>query len=184
MYSKAELVSAQAAIRASQQAQGSCRAASPSRRAEQLGSQLHFNTEKLLVSTSGHTQPTNSLSISGSSLGKALKSRVDHQIGAIACQYALDGVEGNKQQLQVGLQQWQLHAPDTPSTPKSHPPPQAETPEGSVLFSYVHTDEFCERAETSKAVSTSESERGNHLVQKLLHDARNRQKVNGHLAAA
>jgi hypothetical protein len=52
-----------------------------------------------------------------------------------------------------------------------------QPPEGSPLFTYVHTDPFCEAAETAKAVTTSGSEGGNHLVRRLLRQPRSRQKV-------
>lgn len=54
---------------------------------------------------------------------------------------------------------------------------QTASPEGSVLFTYVQTDEFCERYETSKAVTTSSWESSNHLTKKLIKDPRNRQKA-------
>jgi len=59
---------------------------------------------------------------------------------------------------------------------------QMQPPDGSLLFSYVHTDEFCERAETAKAITTSSSEGSNHLVRRLLRNPRNRQKVCGVLS--
>jgi hypothetical protein len=54
---------------------------------------------------------------------------------------------------------------------------QSSPPEGSVLFSYVQTDEFCERFEASRCITTSKWEGQNHLARKLATDARNRQKV-------
>eukprot|EP00878_Enallax_costatus_P019540 GHUV01020615.1.p1 GENE.GHUV01020615.1~~GHUV01020615.1.p1 ORF type:complete len:419 (+),score=117.15 GHUV01020615.1:376-1632(+) len=51
------------------------------------------------------------------------------------------------------------------------------SPEGCILFTYVQTDEFCERYETSKAVTTSSWESRNHLTHKLIRDPRNRQKM-------
>eukprot|EP00882_Tetradesmus_deserticola_P016571 GHRQ01017707.1.p1 GENE.GHRQ01017707.1~~GHRQ01017707.1.p1 ORF type:complete len:209 (+),score=44.28 GHRQ01017707.1:1522-2148(+) len=53
-------------------------------------------------------------------------------------------------------------------------------PEGSLLFSYVQTDDFCEKYETSRSITTSRWEGKNHLAHKLLVDARNRQKVGNH----
>eukprot|EP00775_Hariotina_reticulata_P010980 gene10980-11135_t len=50
-------------------------------------------------------------------------------------------------------------------------------PEGSLLFSYVQTDEFCERFETARAVTTSSWEHENHLTAKLISNRRNRQKM-------
>jgi hypothetical protein len=55
--------------------------------------------------------------------------------------------------------------------------PQSSPPEGSILFSYVQTDEFCERFEASKCITTSRWDAHNHLARKLATDARNRQKV-------
>lgn len=46
-----------------------------------------------------------------------------------------------------------------------------------MLFSYVQTDEWCERYETSRTITTSRAEGCNHLTRKLARDARNRQKV-------
>lgn len=54
---------------------------------------------------------------------------------------------------------------------------QSSPPEGSILFSYVQTDEFCERFEASRCITTSRWEGQNHLARKLATDARNRQKV-------
>lgn len=54
---------------------------------------------------------------------------------------------------------------------------QSASPEGSVLFSYVQTDDFCERFEASRSITTSRWEGHNHLARKLATDARNRQKV-------
>lgn len=54
---------------------------------------------------------------------------------------------------------------------------QSSPPEGSILFSYVQTDEFCERFEASRCITTSKWEGNNHLARKLATDARNRQKV-------
>lgn len=54
---------------------------------------------------------------------------------------------------------------------------QSSPPEGSILFSYVQTDEFCERFEASRCITTSKREGQNHLARKLATDARNRQKV-------
>ncbi|WIA30296.1 hypothetical protein OEZ86_000384 [Tetradesmus obliquus] len=50
-------------------------------------------------------------------------------------------------------------------------------PDGSLLFSYVQTDDFCERYETSRSITTSRWEGQNHLANKLLVDPRNRQKM-------
>jgi Meckel syndrome type 1 protein len=50
-------------------------------------------------------------------------------------------------------------------------------PEGSLLFSYVQTDDFCEKYETGRSITTSKWEGQNHLANKLLVDPRNRQKV-------
>lgn len=54
---------------------------------------------------------------------------------------------------------------------------QLEDPEGSVLFTYVHTDNFCDRYELGRQVTTSSSEGSNYLVRKLLKEPRNRHKV-------
>lgn len=54
---------------------------------------------------------------------------------------------------------------------------QSSPPEGSKIFSYVQTDEFCERFEASRCITTSKWEGQNHLARKLATDARNRQKV-------
>jgi Meckel syndrome type 1 protein len=54
---------------------------------------------------------------------------------------------------------------------------QTAGPEGSLLFSYVQTDDFCEKFETSRSITTSRWEGKNHLANKLLVDPRNRQKV-------
>ena len=54
---------------------------------------------------------------------------------------------------------------------------QSASPEGSLLFSYVQTDDFCERFEASRSVTTGRWEQHNHLARKLATDARNRQKV-------
>jgi hypothetical protein len=54
---------------------------------------------------------------------------------------------------------------------------QTAPPEGSLLFSYVQTDDFCEKYETSRSITTSKCEGQNHLANKLLVDPRNRQKV-------
>lgn len=54
---------------------------------------------------------------------------------------------------------------------------QTASPEGSILFSYVQTDDFCEKYETSRSITTSKWEGQNHLANKLLTDPRNRQKV-------
>lgn len=61
--------------------------------------------------------------------------------------------------------------------PAPAPTSQAAPPEGSLLFSYVQTDDFCERFEASRCVTTSKWEGLNHLARKLATDARNRQKV-------
>ncbi|WIA10234.1 hypothetical protein OEZ85_010434 [Tetradesmus obliquus] len=50
-------------------------------------------------------------------------------------------------------------------------------PDGSLLFSYVQTDDYCERYETSRSITTSRWEGQNHLANKLLVDPRNRQKM-------
>uniref|UniRef100_A0A383VLW8 Ig-like domain-containing protein n=1 Tax=Tetradesmus obliquus TaxID=3088 RepID=A0A383VLW8_TETOB len=50
-------------------------------------------------------------------------------------------------------------------------------PDGSLLFSYVQTDDFCKRYETSRSITTSRWEGQNHLANKLLVDPRNRQKM-------
>lgn len=54
---------------------------------------------------------------------------------------------------------------------------QTAGPDGSLLFSYVQTDDYCERYETSRSITTSRWEGQNHLANKLLVDPRNRQKV-------
>jgi hypothetical protein len=57
------------------------------------------------------------------------------------------------------------------------PPLQTEDPEGSLIFSYVQTDDYCDSYEINKEVTTSKRESTNHLVQLLLKNVRNRQKV-------
>lgn len=57
------------------------------------------------------------------------------------------------------------------------PVPQGGTQQCSVLFTYVQTDEYCDRAEMERHVTTSSREHSAPLVQKLLLNPRNRQKV-------
>lgn len=45
------------------------------------------------------------------------------------------------------------------------------------MFTYVHSDEFCDREEMCKSVTTSANEEKNPLVHKMMHDAKNRQQV-------
>ncbi|MEW5298780.1 MAG: hypothetical protein WDW36_001863 [Sanguina aurantia] len=47
----------------------------------------------------------------------------------------------------------------------------------STLFTYVHSDQFCDREEMGKSVTTSANEERNPLVHKMMHDAKNRQQV-------
>lgn len=49
----------------------------------------------------------------------------------------------------------------------------------STLFTYVHSDQFCDREEMGKSVTTSANEERNPLVHKMMHDAKNRQQVGG-----
>lgn len=58
-------------------------------------------------------------------------------------------------------------------------PTQVEDPQGSVIFSYVQTDAFCDATELSKAATTSPWERANHLVARLLREPRARQQMLG-----
>jgi hypothetical protein len=54
---------------------------------------------------------------------------------------------------------------------------QATLPEGSLLFSYVTTDDACEAYQLDRAVTTSTGERRNRLLHRLLHESRERRKV-------
>lgn len=58
-----------------------------------------------------------------------------------------------------------------------------DTQQCSVLFSYVQTDDYCDRAEMDRHVTTSAKEHSAPLVQKLLLNPRNRQKVRRSTAA-
>jgi len=49
--------------------------------------------------------------------------------------------------------------------------------QGSVLFTYVHGDPFCEREEASKAATTSSTEQQAPLYQKIMADAKRKQEV-------
>lgn len=57
--------------------------------------------------------------------------------------------------------------------------PQDPKAQASVLFSYVHSDDFCEREELLKTVTTSAYEQEAHLYVKLMGSAKGRQEVGG-----
>jgi hypothetical protein len=61
------------------------------------------------------------------------------------------------------------------------PPLQDMRAQGSVLFTYVHSDEFSEREEVMKRVTTSDGEHGGRLFRQLLlaGATRGRQEVGG-----
>ncbi|KAL6765691.1 ciliary basal body-associated, B9 protein-domain-containing protein [Haematococcus lacustris] len=49
--------------------------------------------------------------------------------------------------------------------------------EGSLLFTYVHSDEFCDQEELSKTVTTSNYEHENPLYNRLMSNPKHRQEV-------
>eukprot|EP00967_Tisochrysis_lutea_P082265 scaffold113905_cov19-Tisochrysis_lutea.AAC.2 len=51
--------------------------------------------------------------------------------------------------------------------------------QGSMLFSYVHGDEFCERQETDKALTTSSGEKAAPLFRKVMGDNKKKLEVSG-----
>ena len=55
--------------------------------------------------------------------------------------------------------------------------PQDPKVQGSILFSYVQTDEFCDTEELLKLITTSAYEEENLLYVKMLKDPKNRNKV-------
>ena len=49
--------------------------------------------------------------------------------------------------------------------------------QGSMLYSYVHGDAFCERQESAKVVTTSSGERDVPLFKKIMGDNKKKQQV-------
>ncbi len=49
--------------------------------------------------------------------------------------------------------------------------------QGSVLFSYINSDDFCDQEDILKRVTTSEAEKDNRLFKKLMSDPKSRQQV-------
>lgn len=46
-----------------------------------------------------------------------------------------------------------------------------------MLFTYINSDDFCEREEFKKTVTTSEAEQGHPLFKRLMGNAKSRQQV-------
>jgi hypothetical protein len=53
--------------------------------------------------------------------------------------------------------------------------------QGSVMFSYIHSDPFCEVAEMHKTVTTSQHEHHNKLFGKLMSNPKSRKQVRVHV---
>ena len=62
---------------------------------------------------------------------------------------------------------------------RSFPLPRTQNvgEQGSMLYSYVHGDAFCERQESAKVVTTSSGERDVPLFKKIMGDNKKKQQV-------